>query len=278
MKQRILLSLFALAMTFNMFSKEGMWIPTLLNAVEGDMQALGLELSAEDIYSVNQSSLKDAIALFGGGCTAEIISDQGLLLTNHHCGFSQIQQHSSLENDYLKNGFWAMTMADELTNPGLTATFIVRIEDVTAAIQEGITEGMSDADIANLRLTNRENLEKSAVDGTNHEATIKGFNYGNAYYMIVTKTYTDIRLVGAPPSSVGKFGGDTDNWMWPRHTGDFSMFRITSRQNILRTTNRTSLCTTCQCQWMAFRKVTSRWFSAFLDLRNNTCQVWLLTM
>lgn len=210
----------------NIQAKEGMWVPALLKAVEGDMQAFGLKLSAEDIYSINQSSIKDAIVHFGGGCTAEIISDQGLLLTNHHCGYGQIQQHSSLENDYLKDGFWAMTRADELRNPGLTATLIVRIEDVTAKMVAALKDDM-DADTRNRILSElKKEIEAAAVEGTNYEATIKPFNYGNEYYMIVTKTFDDVRLVGAPPSAIGKFGGDTDNWMWPRHTGDFSIFRI----------------------------------------------------
>lgn len=187
------------------------------------MQANGLMLSAEDIYSINNSSIKDAIVHFGGGCTAEIISSRGLLLTNHHCGYGQIQNHSSVENDYLTNGFWAMSLDQELTNPGLTATLIVRIEDVSSRVLEGTDGG--DGDEEKMR-ENMAGIEASAVEGTNHEARVRAFNYGNAYYVIVTKTYEDVRLVGAPPSSVGKFGGDTDNWIWPRHTGDFSIFRI----------------------------------------------------
>ncbi|NNE55301.1 MAG: serine protease, partial [Flavobacteriales bacterium] len=206
-------------------AKEGMWIPTLLKVVEGDMQAMGLKLSAEDIYSINNSSLKDAVVHFGGGCTAELISDQGLLLTNHHCGYGQIQFHSSVENDYLTNGFWAMSHDQELVNPDLTATLIVRIEDVTAKVAVG-TEKLEGEEAENARKENIKKLEKAAVEGTNYEAFIRPFNYGNSYYIIVTKTYKDVRLVGAPPSAVGKFGGDTDNWMWPRHTGDFSLFRI----------------------------------------------------
>jgi hypothetical protein len=206
-------------------AKEGMWIPALLEAVEQDMQSLGLTLSAADIYSINEGSLKDAIVHFGGGCTAELISNQGLLLTNHHCGFSQIQSHSSVENDYLTHGFWAMSRDQELSNSGLTATFIQRIEDVTARVNEGVKAGMSAADLAALELKNMLAIE--AEFGQNGlKANVIAFNYGNDYYVIVTKTYLDVRLVGAPPSSVGKFGGDTDNWMWPRHTGDFSMFRI----------------------------------------------------
>ncbi len=205
---------------------EGMWVPnTLAKLVIDDMHDAGLKLSAEEIYSINQSSLKDAIVLFGGGCTAEVVSEEGLILTNHHCGYSQIQYHSSLENDYLKNGFWAMERSDELTNPGLTATFVVRIEDVTEAMMgaAGALEGMErNAALA----AEAKRLEQKATNGNQYGAQVKPFFYGNAYYMTVTETFKDVRLVGAPPSAIGKFGGDTDNWEWPRHTGDFSLFRI----------------------------------------------------
>ncbi|MCZ4409742.1 S46 family peptidase [Cryomorphaceae bacterium 1068] len=205
---------------------EGMWVPsTLAKLVIDDMHDAGLKLSAEEIYSINQSSLKDAIVLFGGGCTAEVISEEGLILTNHHCGYGQIQYHSSLENDYLKNGFWAMDRSEELTNPGLTATFVVRIEDVTETMMEaaGALEGMErNAALA----AEAKRLEQIATNGTQYGAEVKPFFYGNAYYMTVTETFNDVRLVGAPPSAIGKFGGDTDNWEWPRHTGDFSLFRI----------------------------------------------------
>lgn len=209
---------------------EGMWIPSLLKALEDDMQSKGLKLSADDIYSINHSSLKDAIVHFGGGCTAEVVSKNGLILTNHHCGYGQIQQHSSLENDYLKNGFWAMSSAEELKNPGLTATFIVRIEDVTKQINEEAAKNSDPAASYQLMKALSDKLTKEAVEGTNHKAAIKPFNYGNEYYMIVTETFDDVRLVGAPPSAIGKFGGDTDNWVWPRHTGDFSVFRIYSNK------------------------------------------------
>ncbi len=208
---------------------EGMWIPTLLKAVEDDMQAMGLELSAEDIYSINKSSLKDAIVHFGGGCTAELISSQGLLLTNHHCGYSQIQSHSSLENNYLRDGFWASSLSEELPNEGLTATLIDRIVDVTKEMHAGIEEGMSDADIQAKLQENSKALESEVKEGL--ESYVRAYNYGNSYFLIVTKTYKDVRLVGTPPDAVGKFGGDTDNWIWPRHTGDFSIFRIYSDSN-----------------------------------------------
>ena len=204
------------------FAEEGMLIPSLIAAFENDMKAKGMKLSAADIYNVNSTSIKDAIFQFGGGCTAELVSDKGLLLTNHHCGYGQIQAHSSLENDYLKNGFWAQTMAQELPNPGLTAMRIVRIEDVTAAVLAGASSKADQTIIA----ANIKKLVAAAIAGTHYDAEIKPFNYGNDYYLMVKETFTDIRFVGTPPNSIGKFGGDTDNWVWPRHTGDFSVFRI----------------------------------------------------
>jgi len=204
---------------------EGMWIPSLLKVIEGQMQSDGLELSAEDIYSINNSSLKDAIVHFGGGCTAEVVSKQGLILTNHHCGYSQIQQHSSLENNYLKDGFWAMSKSEELTNPGLTATFIVSIKDVTNEVFKDTTD-LSPLEFKKVISKNIENIQSQNGYQPNYKYVVKPFFYGNKYYLITSKTYKDVRLVGAPPSSMGKFGGDTDNWVWPRHTCDFSVFRI----------------------------------------------------
>ncbi|MCB2379455.1 S46 family peptidase [Hymenobacter sp. BT635] len=207
---------------------EGMWLPLLLKQLnEADMQSKGLKLTAEQIYSVNQGSLKDAVVQFGGGCTGEIISDQGLLLTNHHCGYGQIQQHSSVEKDYLTNGYWAMNRDQELPNPGLTATFIVRMEDVTSQVLAGVpTSNITEADREKLVQGNIARVAQAAVQGTHYQSFIRPFYNGNEYYMFVTEVFEDIRLVGAPPSSIGKFGGDTDNWAWPRHTGDFSIFRI----------------------------------------------------
>lgn len=207
-------------------AEEGMIIPSLIKAFESDMQAFGMKLTAEDLYAVNQSSIKDAIIHFGGGCTAEIVSKQGLIFTNHHCGLGQIQSHSSLQNDYLKNGFWAKTLTDELPNAGLTATRIVRIDDVTARVLEG-TQGITslkdfkDKVAANIKAITAEEKSKSGYD-----TEIKAFDMGNSYYMMVKETFRDVRLVGAPPAFIGKFGGDTDNWVWPRHTGDFAIFRI----------------------------------------------------
>jgi hypothetical protein len=212
-------------------AEEGMLIPSVIAAFESDMKAMGMKLTAEQIYSVNSSSLKDAIIHFGGGCTAELVSSKGLLLTNHHCGYSQIQSHSSIENDYLKYGFWAKTLEEELPNPGLTATRIVRIEDVTQAALEGSWDVNSDTERQALIKGNIQKLISNATSGTHFVAEIKPFNYGNDYYMIVKEVFKDIRLVGTPPNSIGKFGGDTDNWVWPRHTGDFSVFRIYSGSN-----------------------------------------------
>ena len=207
------------------FGHEGMWIPSLLKVIEGQMKSDGLELSAEDIYSINNSSLKDAIVHFGGGCTAEVVSKQGLILTNHHCGYSQIQQHSSLENNYLKDGFWAMSKSEELTNPGLTATFIVSIKDVTNKVLKD-TADLSPLEFKKVISKNIKNIQSQNGNQPNYKYVVKPFFYGNKYYLITSKTYKDVRLVGAPPSSMGKFGGDTDNWVWPRHTCDFSVFRI----------------------------------------------------
>ena len=208
---------------------EGMWLPLLLKQLnEADMKARGMRMSADDIYSVNHSSLKDAVVQFGGGCTGEIISGDGLLLTNHHCGFGQIQQHSSVEKDYLTNGYWAKTRADELLNPGLTATFIVRMEDVTKDILGAMPTNLAESGREAYVQQQIERLVAQATAGTHYGAIIRPFFYGQEYYMFVTETFQDVRLVGAPPGGIGKFGGDTDNWMWPRHTGDFSLFRVYS--------------------------------------------------
>jgi hypothetical protein len=224
----VLLVLAFLALAPQAHADEGMWLPLLLKQLnEADMQKKGLKLTAEQIYSVNQGSLKDAVVQFGGGCTGEIISAEGLLLTNHHCGYSQIQQHSSVENDYLTKGYWAMNREQELPNPGLTATFIVRMEDVTSQVLMGVPKtNVQEADREKLVQANMQRVAQAAVQGTHYQSFIRPFYNGNEYYMFVTEVFQDIRLVGAPPSSIGKFGGDTDNWAWPRHTGDFSMFRI----------------------------------------------------
>ena len=206
---------------------DGMWLPSLISQRIADMQAKGFKLTAEDIYSINQASLKDAVVLFGSGCTGEIVSKDGLLLTNHHCGYSQIQQHSSVEHDYLKDGFWAMRREDELPNPGLTVKFLDRMEDVTGIILKGYEKSMTEAQRDSLvRANSNDLIRQSTADGKGLRASVEAMYYGNQYYLFVYREFSDVRFVGAPPSSIGKFGGDTDNWMWPRHTGDFSMFRV----------------------------------------------------
>lgn len=211
---------------------EGMWLPMLLEQLnEPEMKSMGMRINAADIYSINNTSLKDAVLLFGRGCTAEIVSDQGLILTNHHCGFGQIQKHSSLEHDYLTDGFWAMSQSEELPNPGLSVTLLIRMEDVTKQVLEGVTDNLTEQQREAIVKANIAKVEKAATEGTTYSARTRPFYYGNEYYMFITQTFNDVRLVGAPPSNIGKFGGDTDNWMWPRHTGDFSMFRIYVNKN-----------------------------------------------
>ncbi len=210
----------------------GMWIPSLLEGMnETEMKNLGMKMSASDIYDVNKSSLKDAVPHFNGGCTSEVISPKGLLLTNHHCGYSQIQAHSSVENDYLTNGFWAMKMEDELPNKDLDVTFIIKIEDVTKQILNGVEALTSEVEKQKKIQQNIADLNKSFPKESFQEIKIRTFFEGNQYMLFVTETFLDVRLVGAPPSSIGKFGSDTDNWVWPRHTGDFSLFRIYADKN-----------------------------------------------
>ena len=210
----------------------GMWIPSLLEGMnEDEMTSLGSKLSAQDIYDVNNSSLKDAIGHFNGGCTSEVISPKGLILTNHHCGFSQIQSHSSLENDYLKNGFWAMSLDEELPNEGLFIEFIVSIQDVTTEILSVVSEEMTEKDKQSVIDKHSNGLMKNWQREAWQDVKIKSFYKGNQYFLFITERFEDIRLVGAPPTSIGKFGSDTDNWIFPRHTGDFSMFRIYADAN-----------------------------------------------
>ncbi|MDX9882567.1 MAG: S46 family peptidase [Prolixibacteraceae bacterium] len=206
-------------------AKEGMWIPALLDKNIEEMQQMGFQLSAEDIYSVNHASMKDAVVIFGRGCTGGLISGEGLLITNHHCGYEAIQEHSSVEHDYLTNGFWAASREEELPNPGLTVKFLERMEDVTSLVMEG-TDGLDEEKIQQKIDENTRRIETAASDSGRFSSIVKPLFYGNQYFLYVYLEYTDVRLVGAPPSSIGKFGGDTDNWMWPRHTGDFSLFRI----------------------------------------------------
>ena len=206
---------------------EGMWLPSLIHERIADMQAKGFKLDAEDIYSINQASLKDAVMMFGRGCSAELLSGEGLILTNYHCGYAQIQRHSSVEHDYLKDGFWAMRREEELPNPGLTVSFLERMEDVTSIVLKGYTPDMTEEQrIELIRNNSTQLLEIATSAGKGLRATVEALYYGNQYFLFVYREFKDVRFVGAPPTSIGKFGGETDNWMWPRHTGDFSLFRI----------------------------------------------------
>ena len=210
----------------------GMWIPSLLKGMnESEMKKLGMKISAEDIYSVNKSSLKDAVPQFDGGCTAEVISDKGLILTNHHCGFDNIQSLSTVENDYLTNGFWAYKLEEELPNKDLYVTFVIRIEDVTTQVLEGTNNLTTETEKQKKIQENISYLTKTLPKETWQENSIRTFYDGNQYLLFVIENYKDVRLVGAPPSAIGKFGSDTDNWVWPRHTGDFSLFRIYADKN-----------------------------------------------
>ncbi len=228
-KMRIWTLCVLLLLNTGLRADEGMWLLPLIEKLNIDtMHAMGLKLTAEEIYSINHNSLKDAIVIFGGGCTGEIVSENGLLLTNHHCGFDAIQNHSTTEHNYLADGFWAGKYEEELPNPQLSATFLVRIEDVTDLVLSGIADTVPE-DIRISRTAPRmDSIAEAAVAGTHYEARVRPFFGGNNYYLLVYEVFTDVRLVGTPPSSIGKFGYDTDNWVWPRHTGDFSVFRVYS--------------------------------------------------
>ena len=209
------------------FATEGMWLPLLLEKLnEKEMKSLGMKISAKDIYNINSGSLKDAIVSLGGFCTGEIISNKGLLLTNHHCGFDAVQNHSTLEHNYIRDGFWAKSNSEELANPGLFVTFIIRIEDVTNQVLNGVTPALSESERQSQVDKNMEGIRTTVKKESYQKVLIRGFFENNQYFLFITETYNDVRLVGAPPSAIGNFGKDTDNWMWPRHTGDFSMFRI----------------------------------------------------
>ena len=210
----------------------GMWIPAFLEGMnESEMKNLGMKISIDQIYAVNQSSLKDAVPQFNGGCTSEVISDKGLILTNHHCGFDAIQNHSSVEHDYLTDGFWAYKLEEELPCKDLFVTFIIRIEDITTKVLDGVSTLTTEADKQAKIKSNIAELTKTLPKESWQENLIKTFYDGNQYLLFVTETFKDIRLSGAPQSSIGKFGSDTDNWVWPRHTGDFSLFRIYADKN-----------------------------------------------
>ena len=228
MKHNFLSIFILIFFSFSAIGDEGMWLPHLLKKInESDMQTRGFGLTAEDLYSVNNSSLKDAIvSLNGGSCTAEMISKEGLMLTNHHCAFSSIQEHSSISNNYLKDGFWAMNRNEELKNDGLTASFLISIEEVSEKILSELDEGMNEKEREEkIREISKVIIDEKTID-THYNAIVKSFFGGNDFYVLTYETFKDIRLVGAPPSSIGKFGGDTDNWMWPRHTGDFALYRV----------------------------------------------------
>ena len=216
--RRILLTLMLLvATTITASADKGMWLPSLISSRISDMKAKGFKLSAEDIYSINKASMKDAVVLFDGGCTGEIVSEKGLLLTNHHCGYDAIQAHSTVEHDYLTNGFWAMNHDEELYCPGLKVHILVRMEEVTDRLANGETKD--------------EIIAKAKAEGVGFHATVESMYYGNEAYLFIYREFNDVRLVGAPPTTIGKFGADNDNWIWPLHTGDFSVFRIYANEN-----------------------------------------------
>lgn len=226
MKKTFLTLFAAFLLIGSVRADEGMWIPMLLQRNEAEMQAMGMKITADDIYSINHSSMKDAVVLFGGGCTGELVSDKGLLLTNHHCGYSWIQRHSTVEHDYLTDGFWAMSPEEELACPGLTAIMLKEMVDVTEKILYNVTEQTTDEERAELVKANIEKLVEAEQARTEYKVSVESFYLGNQYFMMYNEVFEDVRMVGAPPSNIGKFGGDTDNWVWPRHTGDFSIFRI----------------------------------------------------
>ena len=226
MKKTLLTLVTILCFSTIVRADEGMWIPALLQRNEADMQAMGMKITADDIYSINHNSMKDAVVLFGGGCTGEIVSEQGLLLTNHHCGYGWIQKHSTVEHDYLTDGFWAMTPEEELACPGLTAIMLKNMVDVTDRVLENITDETSDEERAVIIKKHIKSIIEEAQKDTEYELSVESFYIGNQYFLMYNEVFKDVRMVGAPPSNIGKFGGDTDNWVWPRHTGDFSIFRI----------------------------------------------------
>jgi len=231
MKQRPFI-LFIFFSFFAFAQQGGMWIPSLLEGMnEKEMKSLGFKLTAKDIYAINQASFKDAVPHFNNGCTSEVISSKGLLLTNHHCGYSQIQSHSSVEKDYLQDGFWAMTFDEELPNKNLTVTFVVKIEEITNLVLEGTNFLKTEKEKQDQIQSNITHINNTYKKESWQELRLRAFYEGNKYYLFLVETFKDVRLVGAPPSSIGKFGSDTDNWVWPRHTGDFALFRIYADKN-----------------------------------------------
>jgi hypothetical protein len=221
--------IFAAFMLFTSFmakADEGMWLLSLINKNYADMKKQGFKLTPADIYNINKASIKDAIVIFGGGCTGEIVSNNGLLLTNHHCGYGSIQSLSSVEHNYLRDGFWAKNYKEELPVPGLRVQFFIRIEDVSAQINSKLKDEMTDEERGKIIQETAAEISKKAAEDGKYIARVQPFFEGNSYYLLVYEVYNDVRLVGTPPESIGKFGHDTDNWMWPRHTGDFSVFRV----------------------------------------------------
>ena len=226
MRKSFILVVMAAMMVMPSFADEGMWLPALVQKLNiNAMQKEGFRLTAEDVYSINNSSLKDAVVSIGG-CTAEMISGDGLMLTNHHCAFNDIQQHSTVEHDYLRDGFWAKSRSEELPNPMKIARFLIRTEDVTDKVMAVVKEGMSFADRQKAISGETARIEKEATVDTHYNAQVASFFESNRYYLFVYETFRDVRLVGAPPQSLGKFGGETDNWVWPRHTCDFAIYRV----------------------------------------------------
>jgi len=264
-------SLFLLVLTLSLqaFSTEGMWVPGMINKlVSNNMESMGMKVSLDDLYAINQSSIKDAVVHFNGGCTSVLVSEQGLLLTNHHCGYSRIQAHSSLENNYLKDGFWAMSLEEELSNPGMDATIIKEIRDVTDILLGDLSVEASEQERRKHLKTKSAELIEKVKEETGFDAYIKEFYHGNQYLLFINEVFTDIRLVGAPPSSIGKYGFDTDNWVWPRHTGDFSVFRIyanaeINQQTTAQKTNPTSQSTFYRSIFKVWKKMTSPWCMVF---------------
>jgi hypothetical protein len=228
MKKSHIIILFLVSVYIDrVLADEGMWLLPLLEKINmPTMKEMGCELSAEEIYNVNHSSLKDAVVIFDGGCTGEIVSEKGLLFTNHHCGYDQIQFHSTVDHNYLRDGFWASELKDELPNPGCEVYFLERIEEVTDSVLFNLNNDLGEIERTTAINKRISEIESIAADSNKYVAEVKSYFEGNKYYLCVYRVYKDVRLVGAPPSSIGKFGYDTDNWMWPRHTGDFSIFRV----------------------------------------------------
>ncbi len=233
MKRFIITNIFITILLFGetVLAQGGMWLPNKLSNNEKDMKAKGSHLSAKQIYDENNASIKDAVVLFGRGCTGEFVSDKGLLFTNHHCGYGEIVRHSTVDHDYLTNGFAAKSLEEELPCPGLTVTSLQYMKDVTDKVLNGVTSSMTEQEREKIINKNIKQIVKDETKGTNLDAYVRALYYGNQYMLYVNKIYKDVRLVAAPPSNIGKFGGDTDNWMWPRHTGDFSVFRVYADEN-----------------------------------------------